>query len=70
MDLWPCSSFTQRDANDLVQRGLLRPVITDAAQPEWRLPGNEDHPNPLPYYVMSFAHFHERGFEILASKFF
>jgi hypothetical protein len=46
MDPWPRSSFTQRDVDDLVRRGLLRPVITDAAQPEWRLPDNEDHPNP------------------------
>jgi hypothetical protein len=44
---WLRSSFTQRDANDLIQRGLLHPG-----------------------YIVSFAHFHERGFRISASKFF
>jgi hypothetical protein len=33
-------------------------------------PGNKDHPNPLPGYVMSFAHFHEKGFRIPVRKFF
>ena len=36
---------------------------------EWRLPGNEDVPSPPEGYVMSFAHFHERGFAIPAHKF-
>jgi hypothetical protein len=45
-------------------------VTADAAQPEWRLPNNEDHPDPPPGYVMSFTHFHEWGFGTLVSKFF
>jgi hypothetical protein len=45
-------------------------VTADAVQSKWRLPGNKDHPNPLPGYVMSFAHFHERGLRIPMSKFF
>jgi hypothetical protein len=45
-------------------------VIIDVAQPEWRLPDNEDHLNPPLGYVVSFAHFHEWGFGIPVSKFF
>ena len=36
---------------------------------EWLLPGDEDEPSPLEGYVVSFAHFHERGFTIPAHKF-
>jgi hypothetical protein len=70
MDPWLRSSFTQKDANNLVWRRLLRPVVTNAAQQEWRLPDNEDHLDPLAVDVVSFAHFHKQGFRILASKFF
>jgi hypothetical protein len=70
MDPWSCSSFTQKDADNLVWRGLIHPMITDVVQPEWRLPSNEDHPNPLPGYIVSFAHFHKRGFGIPMSRFF
>jgi hypothetical protein len=45
-------------------------VVTNAAQPEWRLPDNEDHLDPPTVDVVSFAHFHKQGFGIPASKFF
>ena len=37
---------------------------------EWLLPGDEDAPPPPDGYVVSFAHFHERGFATPAHKFF
>ena len=42
----------------LVRRGLLR-AWTLAE--EWLLPGEEDLPSPPDGYVVSFAHFRERG---------
>ena len=39
-----------------------------AAQ-EWLLPGNDDVLSPPDGYVVSFAHFHERGLMTLAHKF-
>ena len=36
---------------------------------EWLLPGEEDLPSPLDGYVVSFAHFHERGFVTPAHRF-
>jgi len=50
----------------LVRRGLLR-ARTSAE--EWLLPGEEDLSSPPDGYVMSFAHFHERGFATLAHRF-
>ena len=29
---------------------------------EWLLPGDDDSPSPPDGYVVSFTHFHERGF--------
>ena len=60
------SSISPQRLEGLVRRGLLHPQI-DAE--EWRLPGNEDEPSPPEGYVVSFAHFHERGFAIPAHKF-
>ena len=37
---------------------------------ERRLPGEEEEPQPPEGYIVSFAHFHERGFTILAHPFF
>jgi hypothetical protein len=36
---------------------------------EWRLPSKEDVLSPPDGYVMSFAHFHERGFTTPTHKF-
>jgi hypothetical protein len=69
MDPWGRSSFTKKIALRLVEDGLLRPV-TNAAYPEWIVPGNEDESNPPAGYVVSFAHFHERGFGTPVSNFF
>ena len=43
----------------LVRRDLLHAWT---AAEEWLLPGEEDLPSPPDGYVVSFAHFHERGF--------
>jgi hypothetical protein len=69
MGPWGRSSFSDKIASRLVEDGLLRPV-TNAAQPEWIVPGNEDEPNPSAGYVINFTHFHERGFRMPASNFF
>ena len=50
----------------LVHRGLLH-ARTSAE--EWLLPSNEDSPSPYDGYVVSFAHFHERGLATPAHKF-
>ena len=50
----------------LVHRGLLR-ARTSAE--EWLLPGKEDLSSPPDGYVVSFAHFHERGFTTPAHRF-
>ena len=43
----------------LIRRGLL---WAWTLAEEWPLPHKEDLPSPLDGYVVSFAHFHERGF--------
>ena len=50
----------------LVHRGLLH-VRTMAE--EWLLLGEEDMPSPLDGYVVSFVHFHQRGFATPAHRF-
>ena len=50
----------------LVHRGLLH-VQTSAE--EWLLPNEEDLVSPPDGYMVSFAHFHERGFATLALRF-
>jgi len=59
MEPWGRSNITLQRLEGLVRRGLLyaRPAIEDR-----RLPGNEDALSPPEGYVVSFAHFHERGF--------
>jgi hypothetical protein len=69
MDPWGRSSFTEKIALWFIEDGLLRPMM-NVARPEWIIPGNEDEPNPPAGYVVSFMHFHERGFETPASNFF
>ena len=66
MEPWCRSSITPQRLEGLVRCGLLRPLT---AAKEWRLPGDEDEPLPPKGYVMSFAHFHERGFAIPAHPF-
>jgi hypothetical protein len=51
----------------LVKRGLLSPRSTAK---EWLLPGCEELPVPRDGYVVSFAHFHERGFGMPPHPFF
>ena len=50
----------------LIHRGLLR-ARTSAE--EWLLPGKEDLPSLPDGYVVSFTHFHERGFTTPAHRF-
>ena len=61
MEPWCGSSITPHRLEGLVRRGLLHPLT---ATEEWRLPGDEDKPLLPEGYVMSFAHFDERGFTI------
>ena len=65
MDPWCHSDITFQRMEGLIHHGLLR-VWTSA---EWLLPGEEDLPSPSDSYVVSFAHFHERGFMIPAHRF-
>ena len=66
MEPWCKSDITLRHLEGLICHGLLRPLTTAE---EWRLPGDEDEPSPPKGYVVSFAHFHERGFATLTHKF-
>jgi len=66
MEPWCKSNITPQRLEDLICRGLLCPLT---AVEEWRLPGDEDDPSPPEGYVVSFAHFHERGFAIPTHKF-
>ena len=66
MELWGRSGITPRRLEDLIRRGLLRPL---SAVGEWLLPGDESEPAPPEGYVVSFAIFHERGFAIPAHRF-
>ena len=50
----------------LVHRGFLHPRTSAE---EWLLPGEEDLPSPLDGYVVSFAHFPERGFATPTHRF-
>ena len=66
MEQWCRSDVTLQRLEGLVRRGLL---CTRTAAEEWRLPNNEDALSPPEGYVVSFAHFHERGFTTPAHKF-
>ena len=61
------SNISHQRLEGLVRRGLLRPLT---AVDEWRLPGEEEEPEPPEGYVVSFAHFHERGFAMPTHQFF
>ena len=66
MDPWCRSDITFQRMEGLVHRGLLR-AWTLAE--EWLLPGDEDLLSPPDGYVVSFTHFHERGFMTPTHKF-
>jgi hypothetical protein len=67
MSFWQRLDVTASRLNGLVAKGLLCPLT--AAQ-EWMVPSGESKPQPPPGYVISFAHFHERGFTKPAHPFF
>ena len=67
MDLGYKSNISRQHLEGLIRRGLLCPLT---ASVEWRLPGEEGEPEPPEGYVVSFAHFHERGFAMPAHQFF
>ena len=66
MESWCRSDVTLQCLEGLVRCGLL---CARTATEEWRLPSNEDAPSPPGGYVVSFAHFHERGFTTPTHKF-
>ena len=66
MDPWCHSDITFQRMEGLVRRGLLRARTSGE---EWLLPSEEDLLSPLDGYVVSFVHFHERGFVTLAHRF-
>ena len=66
MEPWCRSDITIQRLEGLVRRGLL---CAQTAVEEWRLPSNEDVPSPPKGYVVSFAHFYERGFTTPTHKF-
>ena len=66
MDLWCRSNITSQRMEGLVCRGLL---CAWTAAEEWLLPDEEDVPSPPDNYMVSFAHFHERGFVTPAHRF-
>ena len=66
MEPWCRSDITLQRLEGLVCHGLL---CAWTATKEWRLPSDEDTPSLPKGYVMSFAHFHERGFTTPTNKF-
>ena len=66
MEQWCRSDVTLQRLEGLVCRGLL---CAQTTAEEWWLPGNEDASSPPNGYVVSFTHFHERGFATPAHKF-
>jgi len=66
MDPWCRSDITFQCMEGLVHRDLLH-ARTSAE--EWLLPDEEDLPSPPNGYVVSFAHFHERGLATPAHRF-
>ena len=66
MEPWCRSDITLQHLEGLVRHGLLCPWTTAEG---WQRPGNEDVSSPPEGYVVSFAHFHERGFATSTHKF-
>ena len=67
MATWERSSFGTSRAEGLVKKGLL---CNRTERDQWRFPEAEEAPAPPNGYVISFAHFHERGFATPPSLFF
>ena len=67
MASWCRSTLRMKDMEALIAADHF-PPLTSAG--EWILPQNEDRPAPPPGYVVSFAHFHERGLRMPAHDFF
>ena len=67
MPTWERTSFGASRADGLTRKGLL---CERTERGEWRFPGMEEVPCPPAGYVVSFAHFHERGFATPLSLFF
>ena len=66
MEAWCKSDVTLQCLEGLVHHGLL--CVWTVAK-KWQLSGNEDAPSSLEGYVVSFAHFHKRGFTTPTHKF-
>ena len=66
MDPWCRSDITFQCMEGLVHRGLLRAWTSVE---EWLLPNDDDLSSSLDGYVVSFAHFHERGLTTPAHRF-
>ena len=66
MDPWSHFNITFQRMEGLVRCGLFH-VRTLAK--EWLLSGDKDLSPPLDGYVVSFAHFHERGLTTPAHRF-
>jgi hypothetical protein len=66
---WERLSVTRLALGDLVSADQL--VVNEEGRPaEWIMPSAGDRaPNPPDGYVVSFIHFHERGFAAPASRF-
>ena len=65
MDQWCCSDITFQRMEGLIHCSLLR---MRTSTEKWLLP-DEDLPSSPDGYVVSFAHFHERGLTTPAHKF-
>jgi hypothetical protein len=66
---WERSTATTLSLNLLVASGQLAANV-DGQPMEWIVPSERDQvPNPPFGYVVSFVHFHERGFAAPASRF-
>ena len=60
------SNISTRHLEGLIRRGLL--CLLTAVE-EWWLPDEEEEPQPPEGYVVSFAHFHERGLAMPVHQF-
>jgi hypothetical protein len=66
---WERSTATTLGLSQLVAGGQLAANV-DGQPPEWIVPSEKDRvPNPPRGYIVSFTHFHERGFTAPASRF-
>jgi hypothetical protein len=59
MASWYRSEVSRSRMDGLVKRRLL---CSQSVAEEWLLPGREELPAPRDGYIISFTHFHERGF--------